>query len=65
MWKDPKGVRTMREYRGYEITVNETMGIGEGPYFEIWKDGTLWGFCKKEEALDSLIDLIEKDRKAE
>ena len=55
----------MREYRGYEITVNETMGIGEGPYFEIWKDGTLWGFCKKEGALDSLIDLIEKDRKAE
>lgn len=55
----------MREYRGYEIRVNETMGIGEGDYFEIWQDGVLWGFCKKEESLDSLIDLIEKDRKAE
>lgn len=51
-----------KNYRGYEIITNETMGIGEGEYFEIWKDGTLWGFCKDEKGIDQLIDLIEKDR---
>lgn len=53
-----------KNYRGYEIRKEETMGIGCGEYFEIWKDGTLWGFCKDEDAIDSLIDQIEKEARA-
>ncbi len=43
-------------YRGYEIRTYETKGIGLGAYYEVWKDGQMWGFAGNEADAEIMID---------
>ena len=45
----------MADSRGYEIRTFETLGTGKGEYFEVWKDGILWGFAKRIEDAEQMI----------
>ena len=50
-----------KNYRGYEIRTYETMGIGKGTCFEVWRDGQMWGFASNELDAEIMIDrMIEK-----
>ena len=50
-----------KNYRGYEIRTYETMGIGMGTYYEVWKDGEMWGFASNLQDAEIMIDrMIEK-----
>lgn len=52
-----------RTYRGYEIRTYETMGIGRGTYYEIWKNDMMWGFTASEVDAEIMIDqMIERGR---
>ena len=50
-----------KNYRGYEIRTYETMGIGKGPYYEIWKDGQMWGFSSKLDDAKIMIDRMIRE----
>lgn len=50
-----------KNYRGYEIKTYETMGIGCGTYYEVWKDGRMWGFASNELDAEIMIDrMVER-----
>ena len=48
------------DYRGYGLRRYETMGNGK-TYFEVWKDGVMWGFALRREDAEIMIDrMIEE-----
>ena len=50
-----------KNYRGYEIRTYKTKGIGMGSYYEVWKNGQMWGFASNEDDAEILIDcMIER-----
>ena len=49
-----------KAYRGYELRTYETMGIGMGTYYEVWKDGEMQGFASNLEDAEIMIDRMIK-----
>lgn len=45
-------------YKGYDIRIYETMGIGQGMFFEAWKDNSMMFFASTVEAIEALIDSL-------
>lgn len=43
-------------YNGYSIRIYETLGVGQGMFFEAWKDNSLMFFASTVEAIEALID---------
>ena len=49
------------DYRGYSLRKYETIGNGK-LYYEVWKDGVMWGFALRKDDAELMIDgMIKKE----